>query len=243
MLSCLEVIKFMKNLPQHNPAVGMANGEVYRLRCSMKMGEFRKGDTSFVDDQDFLREYVTIQEITLVSPHRCYHLWKNALGAKSVSGDVAQVGIYKGGSARMIADAVGVSKKVFLFDTFEGLPSHSGLDGMYKGDFSDTSLEKVQELFKDDENVTVVKGLFPQSAEGVIDDHKFAFVYLDVDLYESNKNSLEYFYPRMSKGGVIMIDDYGEKHLVGIQKSTDEFFADKKEKPVVTTRFQCRIQF
>lgn len=231
------------SLPQHSPVLGIANGEVYRLRCSVKLKEFQTGDASFINDQKFLREFIKVQAITLVSPHRCYHLWKNAQRCKKIKGDFAQVGIYKGGSAKLIAETLGKSKRFWLFDTFKGLPSNSSVDGFYKGDFSDVSLSAVSKLFKENSGVRIIKGLFPQSATRLPDNTKFSFVYLDVDLYEWNKQSLEYFYPRMERGGVIMIDDYGEKHLKGIKKSTDEFFADKREKPVVTTAFQCKIQF
>jgi predicted O-methyltransferase YrrM len=73
--------------------------------------------------------------------------------------------------------------------------------------------------------VALYKGLFPLTA-GPVADRKFSFVHLDVDLYESTKASLEWFYPRLSPGAVVMCHDYDHS---GVRKAVDEFLADKPE--------------
>lgn len=65
------------------------------------------------------------------------------------------------------------------------------------------------------------KGYFPSTAGPVID-LRFSFVHLDVDLYESTKSCLEFFYPRLNVGGVISPDDYVGAH--GVWTAFEEFF-------------------
>ena len=63
----------------------------------------------------------------------------------------------------------------------------------------------------------------------------FAFVHIDVDLYEPTKDSLEFFYPLLSPGGVLLCDDYGSTRCPGALKACDEFLADKPEKMIATS--------
>lgn len=146
--------------------------------------------------------------------------------ARKIEGDVAEVGVYQGGSAKLICQ--NTNKPVHLFDTFEGLPDVGEHDSpilFHKGDFCG-SLESVKDYLKDCSNVSFYKGVFPSTAD-VVKNKKFSFVNLDVDLYKSTMDCLEFFYPRMSKGGVILSHDYPTTK--GVQKAFDEFFKDKLE--------------
>lgn len=71
------------------------------------------------------------------------------------------------------------------------------------------------------EKCIVRKGFFPETSIGI--DEKYAFVSLDVDIYETTKEGLNYFYPRMSKNGIIMIHDYTSWTITGVKKAVDEF--------------------
>lgn len=141
-------------------------------------------------------------------------------------GDFAEIGSYKGGSSKIICEAKG-QRHFHLFDTWEGHPQPKAIDGKkyYKGKCL-ASLEKTKEYLSQYPNLHFHKGLFPESAEEV-KDKKFAFVFLDGDLYQTTKDSLEFFYPRLSQGGVILIYDY--PRLAGVQKAVDEF---KTAKPI-----------
>ena len=68
------------------------------------------------------------------------------------------------------------------------------------------------------------KGLFPGTASE-LSEKKFSFVHLDADLYESTLEGLRFFYPRMTKGGIIICHDY--PYLKGVPKAFKEYFADK----------------
>jgi hypothetical protein len=155
-----------------------------------------------------------------------------------IPGDIAEVGVYRGGSSKLICEAKG-NRPLHLFDTFEGLPDSSVNDSkrFHKNQYL-SSLEYIQGLLKGFPNIYFYKGLFPTTA-GPVSQKKFSFVHLDVDLYESTKNSLEFFYPRMSKGGVIISHDYlGSK---GVKAAFDKFFDDKPEPVIEVTDSQCLV--
>ena len=145
-------------------------------------------------------------------------IYQFLLNSRDLPGDVAQVGVYRGASAGFIAEAA--RKRVHLFDTFEGLPPGTSAD-QGADTFKDTSVEMVREYLKA-YDVVCYKGFFPATA-GPIKDRKFCFVYLDADLYQSTKDGLEFFYPRLSPGGAIVIDDLDSKEWLGVRQAVDEF--------------------
>ena len=119
-------------------------------------------------------------------------------------------------------------KSLHLFDTFEGLPGltkHDSKKQFNKGEYS-AQLEMVKKSLKMYPRVFFYKGYFPATS-GPVSDKKFSFVHLDVDIYESTLSCLTFFYPRMSRGGVIVSHDYPD--AVGVKKAFDEFFQDKLE--------------
>lgn len=177
-------------------------------------------------------------EMGLLDPE-AYQICITTRKTEKITGDVAEVGVYKGGSAKLICETT--KKPVHLFDTFEGLPDLSRLDNpeqFKKGDYS-VPFESVKNYLKNYPNVHFYKGLFPSTA-GPIKNKTFSFVHLDVDLYESTLDCLEFFYPRMNKGGVIISHDYpGAK---GVKKAFDEFFGGKPEMIISSTGCnQCLV--
>ena len=148
-----------------------------------------------------------------------------------INGNVAEVGVYKGGSAKIISDILNPSTNLFLFDTFEGMPYHSKLDNFHEiGDFYDTSLDEVSNLFIGKNNVFLYKGIFPVETGKFVKNLKFDFVHLDVDQYESHILAMEFFYNKMVVGGCILLDDYNSSYCEGATIAVDEFLSDKKEK-------------
>ena len=126
----------------------------------------------------------------------------------NVDGDLAEMGVYKGGSAYLIHKKY-PNRILHLFDSFEGMKAPIQNNEYHKEkDFSDTSLDKIRKIFKNHPNVNFYKGWFPSSIPENIYDKKFSFVHIDGDFYESTVDSIEFFYPRLSKNGVIIIDDY-----------------------------------
>lgn len=175
---------------------------------------------------------------TWVTYNEAYQIAMLVKNTQKISGDVAEVGVFKGGTAKIISKLKG-KKNLYLFDTFEGLPDRTRHDDAvyYKGRFS-IFFEEVKSYFKSEKGVYFYKGIFPQTACPIEKKH-FSFVHLDVDLYKSTLDSLKFFYPRMSKGGVIISHDY--MTIEGVRKAFDEFFKDKPEVIIELSGSQCVV--
>ena len=129
---------------------------------------------------------------------------------KNVPGDVLEFGSLYGGSGAVIAEAVNYygKKNVWLFDTFEGIPkSKYGLDFHWNDSFSDNSYAEVRDAFFDLKNVTVVKGNISETYKKF--SNNISFGYLASDTYESGELLLNFMWPKLSKGGIICVCDYG----------------------------------
>lgn len=151
---------------------------------------------------------------------------------------MAEVGVFRGASARLICQVKG-DLPLYLFDTFEGLPEPSEADrGVHAKHQYAAGLEEVKTYLSDFPNVHYFKGVFPNSAAAV-PERQYSFVHFDVDLYEGTKSCLEYFYPRMVPGGIILSHDYGL--LAGVEQAFDEFFRDKPEQIIDLPTTQCLV--
>jgi len=176
------------------------------------------------------------REMILTVPE-AYSIFATVERTAKVPGDVAEVGVYQGGSSKLICEAKG-ARHLHLFDTFEGLPPRKDIDPVYfsKGKFA-CSIESVRQYLGSYSDVSFYQGFFPRTATPV-SDRRFSFVHLDVDLYESTRSCLEFFYPRMSPGGVIMSHDY---FAAGVKAAFDEFFTDKPEPIIELAGDQCMV--
>jgi hypothetical protein len=175
---------------------------------------------------------------SLLSAFEAYYVYALALAQRDRPGDYAEVGVYMGVSAKLISEAKG-DKTLRLFDTFEGLPASGEHDrGVHaKGQYA-CSLEAVEAYLSEYEGLEFYKGVFPDSTAGV-QEATYAFVHFDVDLYEGTLGCLEYFYPRMERGGIMLSHDYGL--LAGVEKAFQEFFADKPEGIIEQPTTQCMV--
>jgi hypothetical protein len=160
-----------------------------------------------------------------------------------VEGDIAECGVFRGASLVPMAvhlHQVAPGKHLYGFDSFQGFDNSILLDiGMgappdpYKrvGGWRETSystvLNKLHRFRA--ENVTLVPGYFRDSLRRFAD-HKFSFVHLDIGIYEAYKECLEFFYPRVSSQGIILVNDYDKPPWPGCNKAVDEFLRDKSEK-------------
>jgi O-methyltransferase len=113
--------------------------------------------------------------------------------------------VYRGELAAIL-NRLFPDRTLYLFDTFEGFSQNDlsgGQEGKHSraavGDFQDTSLDMVLSRMASPERVIIRKGYFPATTDGL--DDSFAFVSLDVDLYKPTMTGLNYFYPRLAKGG------------------------------------------
>lgn len=146
---------------------------------------------------------------------------------KGIVGAIAELGVYRGGFSQFISRAFR-DRRYYLFDTFEGF-SKEEIDrdtARFKAeghDFTNTSVDLVLKLVEKSSNLDVIvrKGFFPATAEGVED--TFAFVSLDADLYDPTIAGLNYFYPRLAKGGYIMVHDLMASRYQGCRAAVYEF--------------------
>jgi hypothetical protein len=185
---------------------------------------------------DFINR-VRNERTLLMANNEAYQLYMLARNTRKIPGDIAEVGVYKGGSSKIICEAKG-DRALHLFDTFEGLPRVDKVDGDFKQGQLASSYEDVKKSFEGCAGVSIYKGIFPETAAPVAD-KKFSLVNLDVDTYESTTNCLRFFYPRMSRGGVLVSHNY--INAPGVRKAFDEFFAEKPEPLVEFSGTQCAI--
>ena len=147
-------------------------------------------------------------------------------------GEVWELGVYQGVTANLLANCMRAygcgDAKLRLFDTFEGMPeSDPTRDMQSKGDFADTSLERVREMVGEGAPVHFHMGLLPATFAG-LEGAKLKLVHVDLDIYRSIFDALEFCYPRMQRG-IFVFDDYGTPSCPGALQAVDEFFADKPE--------------
>jgi len=153
---------------------------------------------------------------------------------EEIPGAFAEVGVGLGASGRVI-HKLAPDRTLYLFDTFEGFPARD-LEGWERkcgvdwapGGFAG-SMETVKRNLGDIRNVYFRKGYFPDTAKG-LEAEKFAFVNLDVDLYNPTIAGLEFFYPRMNRGGYMFVHDYNNPEADrGVSKAVNLFFKNKLE--------------
>lgn len=194
------------------------------------------------NSEKFRLLYEQIKGYTLVSQHRCFMLYQLAKYANAKPGQIAEVGVYKGGTAKLISKvAAETAKTVYLFDTFSGMPPTDITKDLHRqGDFHDTSLDSVKKYLRDCKNVQIYQGLFPDTVAPVTD-MEFCFVHIDVDIYKSVVDCCTFFYPRVVNGGIMIFDDYGFLRCPGAKMAVDEFFSDKPECFCYLPTGQCFI--
>jgi O-methyltransferase len=148
-----------------------------------------------------------------------------------IIGDAAELGVWKGNTAAVIAEFTRhIGSTAYLLDTFSGFSNDDlkGIDADKAKEFADTSINSVADLVGAD-GIKFVKGYFPDTQDQIASDARFAFVHIDFDLYKPFKAGLEFFYPRLVKGGFLVMHDYNSLWWDGVENAIDEFFADKPE--------------
>lgn len=179
-------------------------------------------------DREFARIYSQVVDHTLVDRFRCYELYHLVHDVRSVPGDICEVGVWRGGTGAILAAAATRWKpdsRVYLCDTFCGVVKVTTLDSTYKGgEHSDTSADIVRDLIANMglRNVEVLEGVFPDATADRIRDGTIALAHIDVDVYRSALEVVQWVRPRMPPGGVLVFDDYGFKGCDGITRLVEE---------------------
>jgi hypothetical protein len=200
---------------------------------------------------DFLRLYERAEQFTMTSIERMYALYEACryIGRAGLEGDVVECGVWRGGSSMMAAltlSDAGDERRLWLYDTFEGMPPPSERDVDHTGASAASTLEQDERVAGasntwawatiDDvqanmaatgyapERLTYVQGKVEDTIPGKVPE-RIALLRLDTDWYDSTRHELEHLYPRLVPGGVLIIDDYG--HWEGARGAVDEYFAER----------------
>ncbi|MBR2753804.1 class I SAM-dependent methyltransferase [Candidatus Saccharibacteria bacterium] len=155
--------------------------------------------------------------------------------ALSLKGDFVELGCYKGDTSLMLADVIsGSEKKLWIYDSFEGLPAKSEQDFSEVGkDFKEGELyvskREVKERFlRAGMKVPVIKkAWFSDLTEADLPE-KIAFAFIDGDFYESIRDSLRLMENKMVVDGVIIVHDYTNGALPGVAKAVEEWKQSKE---------------
>lgn len=186
-------------------------------------------------DQPFMDAYEKMKEATLVDIYRCYELWKlTEQTSKLKEGAILEVGVWRGGTGALMAKSAelnGITEKIYLCDTFRGVVKTSGQDSAYSdGEHSDATREGVEKLFRDEfhlDNYEILEGVFPEETGDQVEKLKFRLCHIDVDVYQSSKDTVEWIWERLVPNGVIVFDDYGYVRTDGITRHVNEMMNDK----------------
>jgi O-methyltransferase len=156
-----------------------------------------------------------------------------------VEGDVVEIGVFQGGSLVYMAKQF-PNRHFYAYDTFEGMPNTSEYDNYHiKGDFKKTSYNFVKNVISNFDNITLIKGIYPESDNIK---PKIIMAHLDVDIYSSTLNSLNYLKNLIVSGGRIYCDDVFWKDCEGATKALIEFCYKEKIIPKMK-KGQFYIQF
>lgn len=187
------------------------------------------------DDKAFLSEFNRMSPENPYSQDRKWTLREYVKLNNALPGDLAECGCYVGTSAFFIAQA-STHGKLYLFDSFQGLSAPEAADKEIAesvmpwsaggGDLTASEVTLRKNLARYDDVIEVLPGWIPERFAEIAE-RQFRLVHIDVDLYQPTRDSLNFFYPRLVKGGVIVMDDYGFKTCPGATRAADELAASE----------------
>ncbi len=195
---------------------------------------------AWLEDQEFLDVWRSFPARDVEIHDRKFVLHSLARSVARLPGDSAECGVLAGASSYLLCAAMQRPGRVHhVFDSFAGLSEPGAHDvprsehtfRWHKHDLA-RSLADVRRNLERFSAVEYHPGWIPERFADVAS-ARFAFVHVDVDLYQPTLDSLAFFYPRLVPGGVLLCDDYGSSACPGAKRAFDEMIADKPEQRVV----------
>lgn len=204
-----------------------------------------------IQDSEFWEIFNLCKPYTMTGVERMYALFSSIkyILANRIPGSFVECGVWRGGSAMMIAKMLSNRKiedrKIYLFDTFEGMSEPTREDVNFMGSQASTLLEdKVKDNDKSfwcladlsdvqnnmqrtnfpETNIVYIKGKVEDTLPAAALRENIALLRLDTDWYESTKHELVHLFPKLERNGILIIDDYG--YWKGCRKAVDEYFAE-----------------
>ena len=227
-----------------------------------KVKKRRKGVPTFYDEYDMglgydleteANEGIKIVRKNTMMPYvNLLTLYEQAVYCENnnIEGDFVECGVWKGGStmaaALSLMDEGQTNRKLYLYDTFDGMSEPTEADRSYQGVSAATILESsaageefwcrspIEEVKANldstgypSDKVHYIKGKVEETIPGSLPG-KISVLRLDTDWYESTKHELTHLFPLLVEGGFLIIDDYG--FWEGARKAVDEFFEASSKK-------------
>lgn len=190
-----------------------------------------------VKDQEFWELVNLVDGCTMLSAEKLYNLYccVRYIVANDIPGDVVEFGVWRGGAMMLAGELLyllGDERRVFLYDTFEGFTERSDHDINAKGEkigvhkYNNMRHVVEKNLRKTRcRNFHIVEGDVLKTFDGAAHD-QIAILRLDTDTYNTTIHELRVGYPKLSRGGVFIIDDYG--YSQGARAATDEYFSTRR---------------
>lgn len=209
-----------------------------------------------IDDPFFINIFPLVKRHTITSSNGPVPLWMlfksiEYIVKNKIPGDLAECGVWNGGSMLLAAMSLihfgDTSRKIYLYDTFAGMPKPDDIDKRWDGipalptwesyaangklwGYGGT-VEIVQEVMRasqyPQDKLVFVKGMVEDTLPAQMAD-QLALLRLDTDLYKSTYHELVHLYPKLSSGGILIIDDYG--YYQGSRAATDQYIIENKLK-------------
>ena len=204
-------------------------------------------------DEPTRRVIAAVNEYTMTGPERVQALVNAAryIVANGIEGDFVECGVWRGGSSMAVAltfkELGDVGRELYLYDTYEGMNAPTEHDVELDGKRADVTfadrrlsddssdwcrspLDEVEQNLASTgyprAKLHFVKGKVEDTIPAEMPNGAIALLRLDTDWYESTRHELEHLYPRLVRGGVLVIDDYG--HWAGARKAVDDYIAEHK---------------
>lgn len=218
---------------------GMLRKLGYELKPVERVGE----------DAEFSTLHAKVKAYTMTSRERQHALYDAVrhIAKAGIPGDIVECGVWRGGSSMIAAEALmkegDTARTLYLYDTFAGMSEPTEKDvnlhgrdarsrwtGLQKADFNEWDYAPIEDVEANMratgypmEQVRLVKGKVEETIPGTVPE-RIALLRLDTDWYESTKHELVHLFPRLSDGGILILDDYG--HWQGARQAVDEYFAE-----------------
>jgi len=207
------------------------------------------------EEMDIIKK---VMNYTCTSKERVFSVINatNYVVLNNIQGGIVECGVWRGGSIMAaiytLLQHSDTTREIYLFDTFEGMPSPSDKDIMYNGQKASIILDNTKKkqghadfwcwATREDVQTNIRETGYPMNRvhfiKGMVEDTipseappKIALLRLDTDWYESTKHELIHLYSRLVKNGVLIIDDYG--YWKGAREAVDEFFLTQPFKPLI----------
>jgi hypothetical protein len=211
------------------------------------MRSHRAGDFPADFTPEEIEDILAVSPYTMTSRERLVALIRAVryIVENQIPGDIVECGVWKGGSMMAVARTLlrlgCADRDLWLYDTFEGMTEPGAADVSFDNQSARDLLDAVPStrcasdldcvkntvlaLPYPPEKIHFVRGRVEETIPGVAP-AVIALLRLDTDWYESTRHELVHFFPRLARGGILIIDDYG--HWRGAQQATDEYLRSNR---------------